>query len=283
MINPPILVDRQALARNRRRAARSKAPALFLQQAAASEIRERIASVNREFTASAVVTAWPEIWRGICPGAQIVPDQDVLELSENSHDLVIHALCLHWSDDPVGQLAQARRALKPDGLFLGALFGGRTLAELRASLAEAEVEIRGGLSPRIAPMGEIRDLGGLLQRAGLSLPVADSCTIDVAYSTAFQLMRDLREMGEANALAGRQRSFTPRAVFSEAARRYAQAFAMPDGRIAATFEIIYLTGWAPDASQPQPLQPGSAKTRLADALGVSEMPLAGAARSRRRD
>lgn len=277
MTTPPILADRQALERNRARAARSGAPALFLQRAAASEIQERLASVNKEFNAPAVVSAWPELWRAAFPAARIVPDKNILGLSERSHDLVIHSLCMHWSDDPVGQMAQARRALRPDGLFLGALFGERTLAELRASLAEAEAAVSGGLSPRVAPMGGIGDLGGLLQRAGFSLPVADSRSMDVAYGSAFDLMRDLRAMGEANALAGRRRGFTRRAVLAEAARRYARAFARPDGRIAATFEIVYLTGWAPDAGQPRPLRPGSAKARLADALGTGEITLAGGA------
>ena len=186
---------------------------------------------------------------------------------------MIHALCLHWANDPVGQLVQCRRALRPDGLFLGVLFGGQTLAELRACLAESEVSVTGGLSPRVLPMAEIRDLGGLLQRAGFALPVADSATRTVTYADAGRLMTDLRAMGEANALEGRLRRPTRRGVFAQAAMRYAAGFPAPEGRIRATFEMIFLTGWAPDDSQPKPLRPGSAARRLADALGSAEQPL----------
>lgn len=200
------------------------------------------------------------------PTARIVADDDVLDLEAGSHDLVIHALCLHWANDPVGQLVQCRRALRPDGLFLAVLFGGQTLAGLRACLAEAEAALAGGLSPRVLPMAEIRDLGGLLQRAGFALPVADSVTHTVTYADSFALMRDLRAMAEGNALAARLRRPTRRSVLAEADRLYATEFAAGPGRIAARFEMIFLTGWAPDASQQQPLRPGSAIRRLADAL-----------------
>jgi hypothetical protein len=173
----------------------------------------------------------------------------------------------------VGQLVQARRALRPDGLCLMSLFGGQTLHELRSALAEAEVRVTGGLSPRILPMAEIRDLGGLLQRAGLALPVADSITLRVSYADPFALMRDLRAMGEGNALDARLRRPTRRAVLEEAARIYTELHADADGRIPATFEMIFLSGWAPDASQPKPLRPGSAQTRLADVLGGVESKL----------
>jgi hypothetical protein len=181
-------------------------------------------------------------------------------------------MALHWANDPVGQIVQARRALMPDGLFLGACLGGRTLWELRAALTEAEVRLTGGLSPRVAPMGEIRDLGALIQRAGLALPVADSLSLTVEYRDAFHLMKDLRAMGEGNALAARRRTVASRALFSEAARIYAEGFTLPNGRIPATFEFVFLTGWAPADSQPKPLRPGSAAARLADALGVDERP-----------
>ncbi|MDJ0826335.1 MAG: methyltransferase domain-containing protein [Rhodobacter sp.] len=273
MPRPPELTDRMALLRNRARAAASKEPALFLQEEAALELQERLIQVNRRFTSAAIVTGWPEVWRGRVPGARVVADDEVLALEPGAHDLVIHALALHWAADPVGQLIQARRALQPDGLFLGALFGGQTLAELRAVLAEAEAAVAGGLSPRVAPMGEIRDLGALLQRAGFALPVADSLTRTVSYTDAWHLMRDLRAMGETNALAARPRRFARRALFETAAKRYADAFAGPDGRVSATFEIICLTGWAPGAGQPEPLRPGSARARLADVLGVEETPL----------
>ncbi|MBK5926294.1 methyltransferase domain-containing protein [Rhodobaculum claviforme] len=271
-MTPPQLTDRPALARARARAARA-APALFLHAEAAAEIKERLTEVNRTFTNPAIVTGWPQAWQGVVPGARMLPDAPVLALEAGAHDLVVHAMALHWADDPVGQLVQCRRALRPDGLLLAVAPGGRTLVELRAALAEAESEVAGGLSPRVLPMAEIRDLGGLLQRAGLALPVADSVTLNASYADAFALMRDLRAMGEGNALAARPRRPAPRRLFAAAARRYAEAFATPDGRVRATFELIFLTGWAPDASQPQPLRPGSATARLADALGSSEHPL----------
>jgi hypothetical protein len=182
-------------------------------------------------------------------------------------------MALHWASDPVGQIIQSRRALRPDGLFLATLFGGQTLHELRAALAAAETEITAGLSPRVAPMAEIRDLGGLLQRAGLALPVADCDRLTVTYATPLHLMRELRAMGEGNALDHRLRRPTRRAVLTRAAEIYTERFALPDGRVPATFEIVHLSGWAPDASQPQPLRPGSATHRLADALGAAETPL----------
>lgn len=273
------LTDRAALMRGRRRAA--TAPALFLQDEAADELHQRLAMVNRRFTTPAVVTGWPDPWRAVFPDALFCADAETLSLAPGAHDLVIHALCLHWADDPVGQLIQCRRALKPDGLFLGILFGGQTLAELRAALAEAESAVAGGLSPRVLPMAEIRDLGGLMQRAGFALPVADSLTRTVSYAGPLALMRDLRAMGEANAMAARPRRFTRRAVLGEAAARYVRAFGTPDGRVPATFEMIALTGWAPGPGQPQPLRPGSATERLADALGTAETVLPDPATPRR--
>jgi SAM-dependent methyltransferase len=204
-----------------------------------------------------------------------VPDTETLDLAEGAHDLVVHALALHWADDPVGQLVQCRRALKPDGLFLGATIGGETLAPLRAALAQAETEIAGGLSPRVVPMGEIRDFGGLLQRAGFALPVADAQAFRASYANAFHLMVDLRAMGETNVLAARHRAVPPRRLFPRAAQLYSEAAGQEDGRVGATFEVIFLTGWAPGPDQPQPLRPGSATQRLADALGAEETPLPG--------
>lgn len=263
MQTPPQLTDRTALARNRARARRD---ALFLHEETVFEVQERLIPVNRTFTAPAIVTGFPEIWQNVLPGAKIVPDDEVLDLAPEAHDLVIHAMALHWASDPVGQLVQCRRALRPDGLFLGFSLGGQTLHELRAALAEAEATVTGGLSPRVLPMGEIRDLGALLQRAGLNLPVADSFTKTASYRDAFHLMHDLRAMGEGNALAARQRHPTRRAVLAEAARRYHEAYALPDGRVSASFEVICLTGWAPHDSQQKPLRPGSAIQRLEDAL-----------------
>ena len=265
MQTPPILTDRIALTRNR-----AKATEFFLHEEARAEVQERLLEVNRTFTAPAVVTGLPDIWREIGPP---VADDDVLTLTPAAHDLVVHALSLHWANDPVGQLVQCRHALRPDGLFLGLLFGGQTLHELRACLAEAEAEVTGGLSPRVLPMGEIRDLGGLLQRAGFALPVADSFTKTVRYRDALHLMRDLRQMGESNALDARLRHPTRRAVLLRAVDLYQMQYADAEGRIPATFEIICLTGWAPADSQPKPLKPGSAVQRLADALNAAEMPL----------
>ncbi len=272
MTSPPELTDRPALARNRRRA-RALGPAVFLQEDVADEIQERLAEVNRPFTSPAIVTAFPEIWAGRMPGATIVADDDILTLRPAAHDLVIHALCLHWANDPVGQLIQSRRALTPDGLLLGATFGGRTLAELRAAVAGAEIALSGGLGPRVLPMGEIRDLGALLQRAGFALPVADSAPREVLYRSFADVVRDLRAMGEGNALADRSRRYPGRRFPALAGQFYADAFRAPDGRLRATFDVIFLTGWAPADSQPKPLRPGSAAARLADALKVPEQPL----------
>ncbi len=271
MQQPPILTDRAALARNRARARAMGDEAMFLQREAIREVQERLELVNRTFTKPAVVAAFPHLWRDVLPGAVVVEDSDILPLEPAAHDLVVHAMALHWANDPVGQLVQAARALRPDGLLLAIFPAGRTLAELRAVLAEAEVAVRGGLSPRVLPMGEIRELGALLQRAGLALPVADSLTLTASYDSALHLMRELRAMGEANALASRERRPLRRAVLEEAVRRYAEAYGR-DGRVPATFELITLTGWAPDASQPRPLRPGSAAARLADALGTEELP-----------
>ncbi len=267
----PALTDRAALARFRARAAR--APALFLHEDLADEIKERLAEVNRTFTSPAVVTPFPDFWHQALPGARIVADEDVLALEPGAHDLVIHALAMHWADDPVGQIIQCRRALQPDGLFIGALFGGQSLHELRAVLAQAESDVLGGLSPRVLPMGDIRDLGALLQRAGLALPVADSATRRVLYRDLRHLVADLRAMGESNALAQRLRAPMPRAVFRQAEALYRAGFGDSEGRIVATVETLFLTGWAPAESQPKPLRPGSAAARLAEALGTTETPL----------
>lgn len=267
----PALTDRTALTRFRARARR--APALFLHEDVAGEIEERLKEVNRTFTAPAVVTPFPEVWRNILPGARIVADEETLALEPGAHDLVIHALALHWANDPVGQIIQSRRALQPDGLFIAALFGGQSLHELRAVLAQAESDLRGTLSPRVLPMGEIRDLGALLQRAGLALPVADSFSRRVLYRDLRHLVSDLRAMGESNALAQRQRAPIPRALLARAEALYRDSFADAQGRLPATVETLFLTGWAPADTQQQPLRPGSATARLADALGAKETPL----------
>jgi SAM-dependent methyltransferase len=268
---PPLLTDRAALIRNRARAAR--APALFLHDEVLLDAQERLSEVNKSFTKPVIVTGQPTFWQAAFPTATVVPDHDTLPLTPGSHDLVIHALSLHWANDPVGQLVQCRRALRPDGLFLGYVFGGQTLVELRAALAQAESEVTGGLSPRVLPMAEIRDLGGLLQRAGFALPVADSMTRITSYRSLSHLMSDLRAMGEQNALAARLRRPTVRGVFQRAAEIYQEAYGNGTGRIRATFDIQCLTGWAPHDSQQKPLRPGSAARNLADALDTTEMPL----------
>ncbi len=262
----PILTDRTALLRHRARAVPRGG---FLHQIAIDEIQERLSEVNRTFTAPALVSGFPALWADALPWAAVAPDDETLSLTPGAHDLVVHAMSLHWANDPVGQMIQCRRALAPDGLFLSVAFGGRTLNELRACLAQAESEIAGGLSPRVAPMAEIRDLGALLQRAGLALPVADSLLQTVSYPDAFALMHDLRAMGEANALAQRLRHPTRSAVFARAAQIYAETHGRA-GRITASFELIFLTGWAPHPDQQQPLRPGSAVTRLAEALNTAE-------------
>ena len=261
-----LLTDRTALIRNRNRAT-----ALFLQKLVLDEVQDRLKEVNRTFTAPVVVTGFPQLWHDF----HSVADDEVLDLQHAAHDLAVHALCLHWANDPVGQLVQCRRALQADGWMMALLFGGQTLHELRSCLGQAESEMTGGLSPRVLPMGEIRDLGALLQRAGFGLPVADSFTTIVRYSDAYHLMRDLRAMGEGNALAARLRHPTRAAVFARAAELY-QVMQGADGRIPATFEIVVLTGWAPHDSQQKPLRPGSAVNRLAEALQSAEVKLPGA-------
>lgn len=269
----PSLTDRAALDRNRARALRL-GPVDFLHRIAADEIEDRLAEVNRRFSDIAVVTGHADFWRRAIPGARILPDAPVLDLRPGAHDLVIHAMALHWAEDPVGQIAQSARALRPDGLFLAVCPGGRSLHELRDALTRAEAEVAGGLSPRVLPMGEIRDLGGLLPRAGLALPVADQIAQAVSYRSLFHLAADLRGMGEGNALAQRLRQPTRRDVLLRAAALYAEMHPDPrDGtRIRASFELVFLTGWAPDASQQQPLRPGSAKVPLAEALASTRRP-----------
>jgi SAM-dependent methyltransferase len=185
-------------------------------------------------------------------------------------DLLTSVLTLHTANDLPGVLVQARRALKPDGLFLAALFGGDTLTELRQSLAAAEIQTTGGISPRVAPFADVRDLGGLLQRAGFALPVADVERTVARYTDLFALVRDLRAMGETNALTERSLHPMRRDMLAATLAHYAQNFADPDGKLRTTFDIVYLTGWAPHESQQQPLRPGSAKTKLAEALGAQE-------------
>lgn len=266
------LTDIAALARTR-----ARARDMLWQHEARLEAEDRLSIVNKTLTNIAVVTDFPHIWADFCANgsapAQCFAQGDVLALGQGGFDVVIHAMGLHWANDPVGQLVQCARALRPDGLALALMFGGQTLHQLRAALAAAEAEVSGGLSPRVLPMGEIRDLGALLQRAGLALPVADSFAKTLIYRDIYHLMQDLRAFGETSALAARPRHFAKRALFARAGAIYAQSFGLPDGRIPATFEVICLSGWAPHDTQQKPLRPGSAARRLADALNAAEIAL----------
>ena len=200
-----------------------------------------------------------------------VTDEEVLPFAPGSLDLVVSALSLQFVNDLPGTLIQIRRALKPDGLFLAALIGGESLTELRQAFAAAEAEVEGGVSPRVAPFADLRDLGALLQRAGFALPVADVDRVIVRYASPLDLMQELRRMGAGNVLLERRRVPLKRATLRRMLEVYAERFGGADGRIPATFEIVWLSGWAPHESQQQPLAPGSAKTRLADALRTQEI------------
>jgi len=289
----PLIFDR-ALLRARRRRAAGLRPATFLLDRAATDLTERLGTVLRRFSLALdlgtpgeaarvalgrlgsvdkIVAADAVLARGGTPALPLVAaDEEALPFRDATFDLVVSALALQFVNDLPGTLVQIRRALKPDGLFLAALIGGETLIELRQTFAAAESEIEGGVSPRVAPFADLRDLGALLQRAGFALPVADSDRITVRYDSVFALMHDLRRMGATNALVDRRRAPLRRATLLRMAEIYAERFADDDGRIRATFEIVWLSGWAPHPSQQQPLQPGSAKTRLADALGTRELP-----------
>ncbi|MFV0293784.1 MAG: SAM-dependent methyltransferase [Paracoccus sp. (in: a-proteobacteria)] len=260
------LIDQTARQQHRERARRI-GPAGHLHRIAADEIQDRLTEINRAFTSVGIVTSWPEIWADLFPEAQIMPDTDSLNLP-NGLDLVIHAMSLHWAEDPVGQIVQCAHALKSDGLFVAVCLGGETLHELRDVLTRAEISVTGGLSPRLLPMGELRDLGGLLGRAGLALPVADHLPLPSSYRDLFHLADDLRAMGETNAMTARLRQPSKREIFAQAAADYTLHHTDPKDptRIIATFDLIFLTGWAPDPSQQKPLRPGSAKVPLAEAL-----------------
>ena len=204
-------------------------------------------------------------------GLTVVADEEALPFDSPRFDLVFSNLSMHWVNDLPGAMVQASRCLKPDGLFLGAILGGDTLHELRDCLMQAELELSGGVSPRFSPFAQVRDAGALLQRAGFTLPVTDSDIITVTYENAFRLMNDLRGMGETGAAINRSKKFTRRQLFLQASKLYQERHANGDGRIPATFEVIYLHGWSPHASQQQALHPGSAKIRLADALDTKEV------------
>jgi SAM-dependent methyltransferase len=272
-MTPPRLTDRAALAAHRARALKRGGEALgALHGAVRDELHSRLAEVNRTFTQPAVVTGHPALWAEALPGARLVDDTEVLALEPGAHDLVVHAMALHWADDPLGQIIQCTRALRPDGLFVAVFPGGRTLHELRAALATAEAGLTGGLSPRVLPMADLRDAGALLQRAGLALPVADIQTQPLAWRDPARLLSDLRDCGETNAMAARLRRPLGRALWAATLAAWEQGFGQ-DGLWPATLDLVWLTGWAPADSQPRPLLPGSAAMRLAEALGTSESPL----------
>ena len=286
----PVLFDRRLLRARRARAAAAQ-PATFLMDRAADDLAARLSAILRTFRLAvdlgtptdAVRRALADridtviaVDRAVPPLATntlaVVADEEMLPFRDESVDLVVSALALQFVNDLPGTLVQIRRALKPDGLFLAVLVGGESLNELRTAFAEAEAEIEGGVSPRVAPLVDIRELGGLLQRAGFALPVVDSERVVVRYDSALALMRDLRRMGATNILHERQRQPLRRATFARMTEIYAERFSDPDGRIRSTFEILWLSGWVPHESQQKPLKPGSAAQRLADALGTAELP-----------
>jgi SAM-dependent methyltransferase len=286
------LFDRALLARRRRRAAALGA-VTFLIDRVAADMAERLSAVRRSFAATVdlgtptdavrralldtnavgrIVAATTVAASSRDPRVPVVvADEERLPFADASLDLVVSGLALQFVNDLPGALVQIRRALKPDGLFLAALAGGDTLVELRQAFAAAEVEIEGGASPRVAPFADVRAMGALLQRAGFALPVTDVDRVCVRYDSPVRLMHDLRRMGATNVLAERRRTGLRRATLARLVEGYAERFADPDGRVRASFDIIWLSGWAPHPSQQQPLRPGSARARLADALGTREL------------
>ena len=285
MSTPPAIFDRALLRRHLARAL-AQGPADFLLNRVIEDLDDRLAAVQKPFASlvdigtpglglkTHLAARFPEaVLSRIAPlpdpgplAQSAVGDLEFLPLAPEAFDLAVSALALQSVNDLPGALVQIRCALKPDGLFLGAMLGGRTLHELRTVLTEAETTLTGGVSPRVAPFADVRDMGGLLQRAGFALPVADSDVISVRYASMFDLMRDLRAMGATNPLVDRTRRPTPRLLFLHAASLYAERFADPDGRIRATFEIVSLSGWAPHESQQKPAKRGSATISLADVL-----------------
>lgn len=266
-MEPMLIFDRAAVRAYRRRAARAPAGSDFLIREVAARLADRLADISRPFAAVLDLGGQALLPALRCgPGGDVEAEEDALPFAPASFDLVISNLTLHQVNDLPGALLQVRQCLRPDGLFLAAMLGGDTLAELRQAMVEAETAEAGGASPRVAPMADLRDAAGLLQRAGFALPVADADRITVTYPDALALMRDLRHMGQANALAGRLRRFTRRGVLARAAAIYADRHAGPDGRIPACFQVLHLAGWAPHASQQKPLRPGSAAHSLAAAL-----------------
>ncbi|MBS7706432.1 methyltransferase domain-containing protein [Chelatococcus asaccharovorans] len=288
----PLVFDR-ALARRRLERAHREGFIDFLVARAAEDLADRLAAVKRTFDlaldlgtptdaavaalaasgqAGRIIRAAPTIAAlGGGRGDTLVADEEALPFAEGRFDLAVSLLALQGVNDLPGALVQIRRGLKADGLFLAALFGGSTLTELRQILAEAESEIEGGVSPRVAPFIDIRDMGALLQRAGFALPVTDIDTVKVRYEHPIGLMRDLRAMGLTNSLVERRRKPLKRETLAHAVALYYERYAEDDGRVPATFDILWVSGWVPHESQQKPLQPGSAKMRLADALNTKEI------------
>lgn len=298
MTETMLVFDRAAKRRQRQRAAPRAGDYDFLREAVAERLLDRLDDIRRSFP-TALVQGCDAAWllprlngRGQIEtlvsmdsmagsGLHVIGDEEFLPFGAGRFDLVIALLNLHWINDLPGTLVQIRHALKPDGLFLGAMFGGSTLTELRQAWLAAEAELEGGASPRVSPMAETLDGAALLQRAGFALPVADSEKLTVTYADAFRLMRDLRGMGETNAVLGRRKGLTRRATLFRMAELYQQRFADQDGRIPATFEIVTLTGWHPHESQQKPLRPGQAANRLAAALDTQEYSLGDRAKPKR--
>jgi SAM-dependent methyltransferase len=285
----PLIFDRRLLRVRRARAA-ALGPATFLVERVADDIAGRLSAVLRKFDLAvdlgtptdavrraladrvgAIVAADPLASQLAGERLAVVVDEEALPFREASLDLVVSALALQFVNDLPGTLIQIRRALRPDGLFLAAMIGGDSLTELREAFAQAEAEVEGGASPRVAPFADLRDLGALLQRAGFALPVTDVDRLTVRYASPLALMHDLRRMGASNVLSERRRTPLRRATLRRVFEIYAERFSDPDGRIRATFEIVWLSGWTPHESQQKPLAPGSAKTRLADALRTQEV------------
>lgn len=280
MAQGPNIFDRDLL-RLRLTRANRLGPATFLIDRVAEELGERLSVVVRRFgrgadlgtptDAVARVLAASGRVDGVIAAHDVAMDEEALPFADASLDLVVSALSLQFVNDLPGTLIQVRRALKPDGLLLAALIGGETLTELREAFAQAESEVEGGVSPRVAPFADLRELGALLQRAGFALPVVDSDKVIVRYRSVLDLMHDLRRMGAANILRERRRMPLRRATLARITEIYARRFADADGRLRATFEIVWLSGWAPHESQQKPLKPGSAAQRLADVLGAKEI------------
>ncbi|HWK86883.1 MAG TPA: methyltransferase domain-containing protein [Xanthobacteraceae bacterium] len=280
-MSAPLLFDRKLLLARRERA-RELGAETFLLARVAEELVERLGTVKRNFELALDLGTPDDTLAGLLKNSgqvaniftsdTLTGDDEVFSLADAKYDLVVSALALQWVNDLPGALVQIRRALKPDGLLLAALVGGETLHELRESFAAAEAEMTGGASPRVSPFAEVRSLGSLLQRAGYALPVIDSDRHTVRYETPFRLFQDLRRMGATNALMERSRKPLTRKIVARAAEIYAERFRDPDGKLRATFDILWVAGWVPHESQQKPLKPGSARMRLADALGTTEKP-----------